>query len=303
MKKVFIYFCLSFTMGLLAQEDIVYILDTNLKGWLVTRDFINTNGDDEIQVSEAIAFTGNVAGYPGSSGNPITDATGLEAFINITSINFSGQALTTLDLSSNPLIEVAILAYNNLSSINLSNNLALKNISLHSNSLIELDVSNSPMLEFLNVAQNPNLTQVNLANGNNYSLESVVLSPNPPNLTCVQIDPGFVVPYPPGGYGSPRWYYNDYSVFSEDCWQDDLSVEDLVADSKKLSIYPNPVKNILNIHGLEIKSLQVYNMLGQQMKVSYTNNVVNVENIPSGNYILQVENEEGKLESTKFIKQ
>jgi len=38
----------------------VYIPDLNFKGYLVGSTNINTNGDNEIQLSEAIAYTSNI---------------------------------------------------------------------------------------------------------------------------------------------------------------------------------------------------------------------------------------------------
>ena len=300
MKPYLTCLCFCVFFNSYAQEDIVYIPHSNLKGWLITKDYINTNGDNEIQVSEAIAYTGNVGGYAGSLGNPITDATGLEAFVNITAINFSGQALTTLDLSSNPLVELAIITRNNLTSINVENNFALENISLDFNNLTEADFSNNSVLTRITMTQNENLTQVNLANGNNANMRNVGFI-FVPNLTCVQIDPGFVVPQPSGS-GTHRWWYEDYSIFSEDCWQEDLAVAEQKESIAKMSVYPNPANDVLNISGKEVQIVKVYNVLGQQMKVMHSNNSVDVQGLASGTYVLQVEDVEGNIKTTKFIK-
>src|SRR5690606_34842617 len=125
--------------------------------------------------------------------------------------------LPTLDLSQNTLLTSAIVSYNDLTLINVDNNLALKSLSLEFNDLIEVDVSNNVVLERLILDHNENLTQVNLANGNNVNMTNVSVRYNT-NVTCVQIDPGFVVPQPSGS-GTHRWWYEDYSIFSEDCWQ------------------------------------------------------------------------------------
>lgn len=300
MKKFYFLAFIFILFNSYAQEDIVYIPDVSFKDWLITRDFINTNGDDEIQVREAIAFTGNIAGHPGDLGNPITDATGLEAFVNITAINFSGQALTTLDLSSNPLVELAILSRNNLTSINLDNNLVLESVSLEFNNLTEVDVSNNAVLRKMVLSNNENLTQVNLANGNNVNMVNVGFQ-FVPNLICVQIDPGFVVPQPSGS-GAHRWWYDDYSIFSEDCWQEDLAVAEQKESFTKMSVYPNPVTSTLNISGVDAKNVKVFNTLGQTMKVTSSNNSVNVESLAPGAYVLQVVDAEGNIKTTKFIK-
>ncbi len=300
MKPYLTCLCFCILFNSYAQEDIVYIPHSNLKEWLITKDYINTNGDNEIQVSEAIAYTGNVGGYAGSLGNPITDATGLEAFVNITAINFGGQALTTLDLSSNPLVELASLSYNDITSINLDNNLVLESVSLEFNNLTEVDVSNNAVLRRMVLNNNENLTQVNLANGNNVNMVNVGFQ-FVPNLICVQIDPGFVVPQPSGS-GTHRWWYEDYSIFSEDCWQEDLAVAEQKKSFTKMSVYPNPATSTLNISGIDAKNVKVFNTLGQPMKVTSSNNSVNVESLAPGAYVLQVVDAEGNIKTTKFIK-
>lgn len=69
----------------------------------------------------------------------------------------------------------------------------------------------------------------------------------------------------------------------------------------KVSLYPNPVLgNELTIDSLqEINSLKVYNILGKQMKTSFTGKNVDVSNLNSGIYIIKVNNKN----TIKFIKQ
>src|SRR5690606_24231164 len=148
--------------------------------------------------------------------------------------------------------------------------LALKSLSLEFNDLIEVDVSNNVVLERLILDHNENLTQVNLANGNNSNMTNVSVRFNT-NVICVQIDPDFVVPQPSGS-GTHRWWYEDYRIFSEDCWQEDLAVAEQKKSIAKMSVYPNPAKDVLNISGKEVQIVKVYNVLGQQMKVMHSNN-------------------------------
>lgn len=55
-----------------------------------------------------------------------------------------------------------------------------------------------------------------------------------------------------------------------------------------IKIYPNPVKDVLNItNAKNIKSVEDINMTGQKV-ASVTTNQVNVSNLPKGNYIVRV---------------
>ena len=67
----------------------VNIPDANFKAYLVGNTAINTNGDNEIQVSEASVYNGGIYLYAGpGSGfglkDGITDLTGIEAFVSLT---------------------------------------------------------------------------------------------------------------------------------------------------------------------------------------------------------------------------
>ena len=61
----------------------VYIPDAIFKAYLVGNTAINTNGDTEIQVSEATAFNGAIS----CSFMGISDLTGIEAFTNLTELS------------------------------------------------------------------------------------------------------------------------------------------------------------------------------------------------------------------------
>ncbi|HRP88649.1 MAG TPA: PKD domain-containing protein [Edaphocola sp.] len=68
-----------------------------------------------------------------------------------------------------------------------------------------------------------------------------------------------------------------------------------------INIYPVPAQNILNVESLNkdvnIKTVKVLNVLGQELKVNQelnTNNaVIDISNIPSGNYLLKIETDKG----------
>ena len=75
----------------------VNIPDANFKNYLVNNIAINTNGDSEIQVSEASAFSGTI----NCSNQNISDLTGIEAFTTLITLYCTDNYLTSLDVSSN----------------------------------------------------------------------------------------------------------------------------------------------------------------------------------------------------------
>jgi hypothetical protein len=76
--------------------------------------------------------------------------------------------------------------------------------------------------------------------------------------------------------------------------------------ANEFTLYPNPVKNVLNINAknrLEIQSIEIYNTLGQLViaKPNF-NQTIDVSNLKTGTYFVKVTTEKGSG-SVKFIKE
>lgn len=151
MKKIIYYVALIF-YGL-ANAQTVNIPDANFKDKLLQANtsngiaknvsgvnmIVDTNGDGEIQVSEAL----NVYQLHLSQSS-IADLTGIEEFVNLANLNCS---------------------YNSLTDLVLANNTNLNYLNCIGNNLTELDLSNNPNLEILWAIFNPNLMYLNINNG------------------------------------------------------------------------------------------------------------------------------------------
>lgn len=163
-------------------DDIVFIPDANFKNDLIN-DGVDLNNDGEIQFSEANLVTSIII-----NSQSIMDMTGLEAFVNVTylSANNNGFAsidvsalselfflrvsannLTTLDVSNNTALEYLDFSSNQVQDINLVNNTAMIELYCNNNVLSELDLSSLINLEWAGLSNNPNLTYINIKNGNN----------------------------------------------------------------------------------------------------------------------------------------
>lgn len=60
---------------------------------------------------------------------------------------------------------------------------------------------------------------------------------------------------------------------------------------RNIKIYPNPSNSIINIVGLkDIKTITLYNVIGQQVKMVKNENTVNVSNLKAGVYFLKTDN-------------
>ena len=129
----------------------VYIPDANFKAYLVWQASINTNGDAEIQVSEAAAFGGEID----CQSQGISDLTGIEAFTNLTDLNCGGNPLTNLDVTNNTALEYLWCSGNLLTSLDVTNNTALTDLRCGGNQLTSLDVTQNTALTDLNCGGNP----------------------------------------------------------------------------------------------------------------------------------------------------
>jgi len=147
----------------------VNIPDTAFKVYLVGNSNINTNGDNEIQLSEANSFNGSII----CNNNNISDLTGIENFTSLTKLDCSWNQLSILDVSQNPVLTHIDCHENNIISLDLSQNTSLTNLNCSANQLQSLDVSQNNLLtvlvcEFnsitaLDVTQNIYLTNLGFA--------------------------------------------------------------------------------------------------------------------------------------------
>lgn len=237
----------TFSENCAAPPCIVTIPDANFKNYLLGNSSINTNGDSDIQCSEAQAYTGFII----CEALNITDLSGIEFFTGITALNCNNNQLTSLDLSSNTALTQLYCGYNQLTSLNISGNTNLIGLFCNNNSLASLDVSNNtaiedfhcynnpltalnlnnntalkvmvccntkltnlnlsnnPVLENFNCCDNQLLNSLNVANGNNANF-TYFGAQNNPSLSCIQVDNV--------AYSMTNWFNIDAGTsFSQDC--------------------------------------------------------------------------------------
>ena len=142
-------------------SQIVNIPDANFKNYLVNNSSINTNGDAEIQVSEANAFTGEIY----CANLSINSLEGIEAFTGVTSIICHLNNLTALDVSQNTALQKLHCHYNQLTSLDVSQNSALFELRCFNNMITSLDVSNNTELIWLE-CNNNNMSSIELGSIN-----------------------------------------------------------------------------------------------------------------------------------------
>ncbi|WP_291084167.1 leucine-rich repeat domain-containing protein [Flavobacterium sp. BFFFF1] len=127
----------------------VYIPDANFRNRLIALG-VDTNGDNEIQLTEAAVFTNEMD----VSNSQIANLTGIEAFYNITSLRCNNNNLTGLNINSLTNLVTLDCSYNQITTLSLDNLSNLKYLYCNANALTALNVSNLTVLEELNFTSN-----------------------------------------------------------------------------------------------------------------------------------------------------
>ncbi len=71
------------------------------------------------------------------------------------------------------------------------------------------------------------------------------------------------------------------------------------------TIFPNPAKDLINIQtNLSLESYSIYNYLGQKIIAKdYTENKIDIQNLPSGNYFLEIVDQKNRSQKIFFRKE
>lgn len=82
-----------------------------------------------------------------------------------------------------------------------------------------------------------------------------------------------------------------------------LSSSDFAKNNLKIALYPNPVNDVLNIESeTEIKSVEIFNLLGQKVKTS-SSKQVNVFDLATGTYMVRIQDKNNGVATKKIVKQ
>jgi Leucine-rich repeat (LRR) protein len=217
-------------------DCIVNIPDANFKAALVGNDFIDTNFDDEIQCSEAAAYSGLIdVSYQG-----ISDLTGIEAFSSLTDLDCSGNSIASLNLSGNTSLSWLQCIANNMTSINVTNCPNLSFFNCGNNLITTIDVSNNPLIQQLWAFGNQ-LTNLDLSNNNN--ILSLELNDN--QLTNIDV--------------SNLLNLNDFRCANNNITTLDLSNNTLLST---IVVFNNSALTSLNLKNIDVFAIGFLNATG-----------------------------------------
>jgi len=162
------------TAGYTTDNEIAYTDAAFKTALLNNAQVIDVDGNGKISTCEAANFTGKID----VSIKNIANLASIEAFTNLTELDCSGNALTTLDLSSNTKLTYLDCSYNSLTALNTDVLTALTYLDVSHNSIANSGASvmnvdknielidlycNNNALTGLNIQNNPKLIRYNCA--------------------------------------------------------------------------------------------------------------------------------------------
>jgi hypothetical protein len=167
MKKILVVLSLCIT-GIISGQ-IVTIPDANFKAALLP--IADTNNDGEIQVSEAEALQ-----IMDVQSQNIASMEGIQSFVNLTSLNCLSNDLTELNLAQNVSLIDLWIGQNDLTEIDLSQNVNLVNFDCggtlisnfdftHNLNLVSIRIYFNNVVTSLDVSLNQALEELNYSNG------------------------------------------------------------------------------------------------------------------------------------------
>ena len=134
--------------------DPINFPDAAFRAYVATFD---TDNDDRLSPAELAA-----AESMSLIGKSIGDLTGIEHFTALTHLNCRWNQLTSLDVSQNTALQVLNCNDNQLTSLDVSKNTALKDLDCGQNQLTSLDLSANPNLSFSHCSTNNNTYRLTL---------------------------------------------------------------------------------------------------------------------------------------------
>ena len=235
------------------------------------------------------------------------------------------NSLTTLDIDNNTELAFLDCRSNKLTSLDVSKNKKLKTLDCRANKLTAIDVSNNTELESFHCSENA-LSTLDLSHnselnslycyGNNFTtaaLDDIYCSlPNrggqaiigliQPLFNASSPDKDKVLATNGNNAATKNWaltyYENDADItgFTGTHQCGGGTGIDEAKDSPALAVYPNPVKDVLNIAtDKPVHNIRIYNVYGTEVAHATDTNSINVSHLPAGVYMVRADGKVARI--------
>ena len=242
----------------------------------------------------------------------------------LTFLNCGKNTLSSLDLSKNTQLSILYCNDNKLTSLSIDHNILLKSFGCNNNLLSALDVSKNTQLDILycytnrltklDVSKNTQLKRL-YCHTNNFTtaaLDDIYCSlPDRKGQTEGQIQPltnassadkSKVLATNGSNAIAKGWYIQyfetntDITGFTGTHQCGGGTGIDEAGDLSSLAVYPNPVKDILNIASDKpVHSIRIYNVYGTEVAHATDTNSVNVSHLPAGVYMVRADGKVARI--------
>ena len=242
----------------------------------------------------------------------------------LTFLNCGKNTLSSLDLSKNTQLSILYCNDNKLASLGIDHNILLKSFGCNNNLLSSLDVSKNTQLDILycytnrltklDVSKNTKLKRL-YCHTNNFTtavLDDIYCSlPDRKGQTEGQIQPLFnassadkskVLATNGNNAIAKGWkiqYFEkntDITGFTGTHQCGGGTGIDEAKDLPSLAIYPNPVKDVLNIASDKpVHSIRIYNVYGTEVAHATDTNSIDVSHLPAGVYMVRADSKVARI--------
>ncbi len=242
----------------------------------------------------------------------------------LTFLNCGRNTLSSLDLSKNTQLSILYCNDNKLTSLSIDHNILLKSFGCNNNLLSSLDVSKNTQLDILycytnrltklDVSKNTQLKRL-YCHTNNFTtaaLDDIYCSlPDRKGQTEGQIQPLFnassadkskVLATNGNNAIAKGWkiqYFEkntDITGFTGTHQCGGGTGIDEAKDLPSLAVYPNPVKDVLNIAtDKPVHSIRIYNVYGTEVAHATDTNSINVSHLPAGVYMVRADGKVARI--------
>ena len=242
----------------------------------------------------------------------------------LTFLNCGKNTLSSLDLSKNTQLSILYCNDNKLTSLGIDHNILLKSFGCNNNLLSSLDVSKNTQLDILycytnrltklDVSKNTKLKRL-YCHTNNFTtaaLDDIYCSlPDRKGQTEGQIQPltnassadkSKVLATNGSNATAKGWkiqyFDNDSEItgFTGTHQCGGGTGIDEAKDLPSLAVYPNPVKDVLNIAtDKPVHSIRIYNVYGTEVARATDANSINVSHLPAGVYMARADGKVARI--------
>ena len=259
--------------------EYVALLDTNFEQRLIDLGIDTDGPNGKITVADATSITSLDL-----SNSNIKNLTGIEYFTSLTTLDISNNQITSLDVSNNLLLETLNASSNQLTTLDLSKNTRLRIVYVVNNPLVYLNLRNGNNANFI--------LPSNTGKKSAAALYTTFLGLT--SLSCIQVDDE--------NYSNANWsnIKESTTTYSNTCKS--LGIDK--SEFSQVIVYPNPTKGEINISNIALDKATVYNSLGQLVKSftlnnANTDNTINLSGLPKGIYYIYLIN--GDAASAKKV--